>query len=99
VRVVGEAPAIQTFPPLTLFRSGWRARWAEGQRQRQRAAARASVWVCGWSGFHSKSLAHVFVQLTTVPYARSETILADAVRLNDARSLSLEASLESIQQQ
>jgi hypothetical protein len=40
VRVVGEEPAIQTFPPLTLFRSGWRARWwAEAESRR------ASGWV------------------------------------------------------
>jgi len=30
VRVVGEEPAIQTFPPLTLFCSGWRAEWQSG---------------------------------------------------------------------
>lgn len=33
VRVVGEEPATQTFPPLTLFRSGWRARWAEAESE------------------------------------------------------------------
>jgi hypothetical protein len=67
-----------------------------GGGQRQRAAER----VGGWSGFDSKSLAHVFVQLTTVPCLTHVPRLlpADAVRLDDARSLSLEGSLEGIQQ-
>jgi hypothetical protein len=86
VRVVGEEPAIQTFPPLTLFRSGWRARWwAEAESRR------ASGWV-----------ARVPFQITS-PCVRSadyctfahvpRLLPADAVRLDDARSLSLEASV------
>jgi hypothetical protein len=45
------------------------SKWMEGPVGRGRGR------VGGWSGFHSKSLAHVFVQLTTVPYARSPTII------------------------
>jgi hypothetical protein len=45
------------------------SQWMEGPVGRGRER------VGGWPGFHSKSLAHVFVQLTTVPRARSSTII------------------------
>jgi hypothetical protein len=67
VRVVGEEPAIQTFPPLTLFRSGWRARWwAEAESRR------ASGWVVRVR-FQITSPCVRSADYCTLPYARSST--------------------------